>query len=80
MHSVLREFTLLLRCHNLKLHCNGYSEYTAMSDDDDFEEIPRTRPTSSRNQIPRNMSMNSLAKYLANSAEIEGLRSALKSG
>lgn len=51
-----------------------------MSDQDDFEEVPRTRPASSRGQMPRNMSMNSLAKYLANSAQIDGLRSALKSG
>ena len=54
--------------------------FPPMSDQDDFEEVPRTRPASSRGQMPRNMSMNSLAKYLANSAEIDGLRSALKSG
>ena len=64
-NRLLREFKLLL---------------SFMSDNDDFEEVPRTRPVSSRSQIPRNMSMNSLAKYLANTAEIEGLRSALKSG
>ena len=33
-----------------------------------------------KGQMLRNMSMNSLAKYLANSAQIDGLRSALKSG
>ena len=79
-----RNYTFFLDCCEILISYRQIVLYLTafppMSDQDDFEEVPRTRPASSRGQMPRNMSMNSLAKYLANSAEIDGLRSALKSG